>query len=102
MLLAGTGTGTGKREEHNVERLKMAVSQLEFALERTRKLPITDVSLLNQRKMFKLAYIEATGLLTKQPTTSISKKAGRIRSAGDGFVLRPWRVRRRRTSTPTS
>jgi hypothetical protein len=48
---------------HNAERLKMAVSQLEFALERTGKLPITDVSLLDQRKMFKLAFIEGTSLL---------------------------------------
>ncbi|TVU40819.1 hypothetical protein EJB05_14298, partial [Eragrostis curvula] len=50
---------------HKAERLEIAVSELEFALERTGKLPITDLSLLHRRKMFKRAYIEGTGLLNK-------------------------------------
>ncbi|CAN6202907.1 unnamed protein product [Urochloa humidicola] len=50
---------------HNVARLEMALSRLEFVLERTGKMPITYVSLLRRRKMFKSAYIEGTDLLNK-------------------------------------
>ncbi|GJN10403.1 hypothetical protein PR202_ga28493 [Eleusine coracana subsp. coracana] len=52
----------GVQEPHSAERLEMAVSELEFVLERTAKLPITDLSLLRRRKMFKLAYAEGTDL----------------------------------------
>nr|CAB3456745.1 unnamed protein product [Digitaria exilis] len=60
----------GKREEKaseavNAERLEMAVSELAFALERTAKLPVTDVSLLHRRKMIRRAYLEGTELLNK-------------------------------------
>ncbi|KAF8653488.1 hypothetical protein HU200_062237 [Digitaria exilis] len=60
----------GKRQEKasealNAERLEMAVSELEFALERTAKLPVTDVSLLHRRKMISRAYLEGTELLNK-------------------------------------
>jgi phosphoenolpyruvate synthase/pyruvate phosphate dikinase len=60
----------GRREEKAsqgviAERLEMAVSQLEFALERTAKLPVTELSLLHRRKMIKRAYLEATELLNK-------------------------------------
>lgn len=48
---------------HSTERLEMAVSELEFVLERTAKLPITDMSLLRRRKIFKLAYVEGVDLL---------------------------------------
>ncbi|KAL6880269.1 hypothetical protein ACP4OV_011834 [Aristida adscensionis] len=50
---------------HMVARLEMALSQLEFALERTGKLPITYVSLLRRRKLIKQAYIDGTCLLNK-------------------------------------
>ncbi|RLM58565.1 hypothetical protein C2845_PM18G05960 [Panicum miliaceum] len=60
----------GKREdkeskEHIIERLEMALAELEFALERSVKLPITDVSLLHRRKVIKHAYTEAASLLHK-------------------------------------
>ncbi|CAL5091670.1 unnamed protein product [Urochloa decumbens] len=50
---------------HNIARLEMALSRLEFVLERTAKMPITYVSLLRRRKMFERAYIEGTDLLNK-------------------------------------
>ncbi|CAL5089831.1 unnamed protein product [Urochloa decumbens] len=52
-------------EAHTIERVEMALAELEFALERSAKLPITDVSLLNRRKVFKGAYIEGVDLLNK-------------------------------------
>jgi hypothetical protein len=48
-----------------MERLEMAHSGLELALERSSKLPITDVSLLRQRKMFKRAHEECGHVLYK-------------------------------------
>ncbi|KXG23738.1 hypothetical protein SORBI_3008G133900 [Sorghum bicolor] len=129
VLLAGTGTGTGtgKRDEkapasssssqaqegagaaaagqhkHNVERLKMAVSQLEFALERTGKLPITDVSLLDQRKMFKLAYVEGTDLLlTNQRHSTLAAAAAHHhrRMSDDEEALANHQHGRRRSNPP--
>ncbi|WVZ61692.1 hypothetical protein U9M48_011525, partial [Paspalum notatum var. saurae] len=50
---------------HMMERLEMAISELELALERSLKLPITDVSLLQRRKMIKCAYVQAMELLDK-------------------------------------
>ncbi|WVZ73652.1 LOW QUALITY PROTEIN: hypothetical protein U9M48_021937 [Paspalum notatum var. saurae] len=41
------------------------IERLEFALERSAKLPITDISLIHRRKMVKCAYIEAAELLDK-------------------------------------
>ncbi|WVZ61694.1 hypothetical protein U9M48_011527 [Paspalum notatum var. saurae] len=52
-------------QEHMMERLEMAVSELELALERSIKLPITDVSLLQRRQMIKCAYVQARELLHK-------------------------------------
>lgn len=43
----------------------MAASELELALERSTKLPITDVSLLQRRKMIERGYDEAMELLNK-------------------------------------
>ncbi|KAL6880278.1 hypothetical protein ACP4OV_011843 [Aristida adscensionis] len=51
--------------EHMVARLEMALSHLEFALERTGKMPITYISLLRRRKVLKHAYIEGTDILKK-------------------------------------
>ncbi|TVU40795.1 hypothetical protein EJB05_14273, partial [Eragrostis curvula] len=61
---------SGKLEEkvsegHIMARLEMALSQLEFALERTGKLPIMHQSLLRRWKMFKEAYTEGMDLLSK-------------------------------------
>ncbi|WVZ90823.1 hypothetical protein U9M48_037083 [Paspalum notatum var. saurae] len=50
---------------HEAERLKMALCQLASALECTGKVPITDASLLDHRKTFKLAYAEGSLLLDK-------------------------------------
>ena len=60
----------GKREEkasqgHLMERLEMAVSELEFALERAQELRIRHLSLICRRKQIKSAYVEATELLDK-------------------------------------
>ncbi|KAL6647139.1 hypothetical protein ACP70R_014576 [Stipagrostis hirtigluma subsp. patula] len=51
--------------EHNIERLEMARSELEFAMERSGKLPITDVSLLRRRKVLKRAFEECSDVLHK-------------------------------------
>jgi len=50
---------------HMLARLEMALHHLEFALERTAKMPITYVSLLRRRKMLKSAYMEGADLLSK-------------------------------------
>ncbi|CAN6202909.1 unnamed protein product [Urochloa humidicola] len=66
----------GKREEKaseglSAERLEMAVSEMEFALERTAKLPVTDVSLLHRRKMIRRAYLEGKELLNKHKSQTL-------------------------------
>jgi len=66
----GVSFALGKREEkasqgHLMERLEMAVSQLEFALERAQELRIRHLSLICRRKQIKSAYVEATELLDK-------------------------------------
>ncbi|CAM0885534.1 unnamed protein product [Alopecurus aequalis] len=70
---------------HLLERLEMAQSQLEFSLERSSKMPISDVSLLRRRMMLKCAFNECTLLLHKhkhelpgdeeaEPRSSIRRK----------------------------
>ncbi|KAG2644413.1 hypothetical protein PVAP13_2KG203065 [Panicum virgatum] len=49
--------------EHNIERLEMANTELELAIERSGKLPITDVSLLRRRKILKRALEECCDIL---------------------------------------
>jgi len=66
----GVSFALGMREEkasqgHLMERLEMAVSQLEFALERAQELRIRHLSLICRRKQIKSAYVEATELLDK-------------------------------------
>ncbi|KAL6880273.1 hypothetical protein ACP4OV_011838 [Aristida adscensionis] len=65
---------------HMLARLEMALSQLEFALERTRKMPITYVSLLRRRKVLKCAYLEGTYLLNKHKVQSVKahKETGKL------------------------
>ncbi|TVU40820.1 hypothetical protein EJB05_14299, partial [Eragrostis curvula] len=48
---------------HNIERLEMAHSNLEHALDRAGKLPITDVSLLRRRKILKRAFEECIDVI---------------------------------------
>ena len=50
---------------HNVARLEMALSRLEFVLEWARKRPITYVSLIRRWGMFSRAYNEGVDLLNK-------------------------------------
>ncbi|KAL6639695.1 hypothetical protein ACP70R_022517 [Stipagrostis hirtigluma subsp. patula] len=50
---------------HLIAKLEMSLSRLEFALEVSRKLPITYVSLLRRVQMLRSAYIEGTNLLNK-------------------------------------
>ncbi|CAL5091685.1 unnamed protein product [Urochloa decumbens] len=65
----------GKRKDkeskgHMIERLEMALAELDFALERSMKLPITDVSLLRRRNMITQGYVEAAILLDKHKRQS--------------------------------
>jgi hypothetical protein len=69
-LSRGVSFALGRREEkasqgHLMERLQMAISELEFALERAKELPIRHDSLLDRRRMIKRAYLEAMELLDK-------------------------------------
>ncbi|CAM0145202.1 unnamed protein product [Urochloa decumbens] len=66
----------GKRKDnkeskgHIIERIEMALPELEFALEISMKLPITDVSLLHRRNMIKQGCMEAAILLDKHKRQS--------------------------------
>ncbi|KAK3126497.1 hypothetical protein QOZ80_7AG0557500 [Eleusine coracana subsp. coracana] len=68
--------------EHIVERLEMALSELEFTLERSAKLPITDVALLRRRKLFKRAYEEASDVLNKHKPPSVKASEDQAQSKG--------------------
>lgn len=48
---------------HNIESLEMAHSEMEFALERSGKLPITYVSLLHRKKILKRAFEDCSDIL---------------------------------------
>ncbi|XP_062186388.1 uncharacterized protein LOC133889976 [Phragmites australis] len=72
---------------HIMARLEMALSQLEFALERTGKLPITYISLLRRMKMFKSAYIEGTDLLNKHKLLVVQD---RQQEAGQAVTRYPF------------
>ncbi|CAL5091776.1 unnamed protein product [Urochloa decumbens] len=50
---------------HDIERLEMAHAELELALERSARIPITDVSLLRRRKLFERAFKDCGDLLHK-------------------------------------
>jgi len=56
---------------HNLERLEMAHTELELAIERSSKLPITDVSLLRRRKILKRALEECGDVLTRHKLQAI-------------------------------
>ncbi|XP_072148122.1 uncharacterized protein [Setaria viridis] len=63
-------------EGHSAERLEMALSELEFALERTAKLPITEASLLRRRKLLKRGYVEGIDLLNKHKLQGHQERPG--------------------------
>ncbi|CAL5091771.1 unnamed protein product [Urochloa decumbens] len=50
---------------HDIERLEMAHTELELALERSARMPITDVSLLRRRKLFERAFKDCGDLLQR-------------------------------------
>jgi hypothetical protein len=84
----------GKREEkasqgHLMERLQMAVSELEFALERAQELPIRHLSLLGRRKQIKSAYNEAMELLDKHKQQQ-AVPAGQELQTGRGVKHKRW------------
>lgn len=61
---------------HNIERLAVAHTELELALERSARMPITDVSLLRRRKLLKRAFKECGDLLhrcSRQQTVDITE-----------------------------
>ncbi|CAM0954828.1 unnamed protein product [Alopecurus aequalis] len=60
LSLAASQRDEKASQGHLLERLEMAQSELEFALERSGKTPITDVSLLRRRMMLKCAFQECT------------------------------------------
>ncbi|KAL6880267.1 hypothetical protein ACP4OV_011832 [Aristida adscensionis] len=72
---------------HMVLRLEMALSQLEFSLERTGKMPITYVSLLRRRKLIKQAYIDGTNILNKHKMQLVEgNKETRQLATGSSFL----------------
>ena len=56
---------------HNLERLEMAHTELELAIERSSKLPITDVALLRRRKILKRALNECGDVLLRYKLQAI-------------------------------
>ncbi|KAG2631359.1 hypothetical protein PVAP13_2NG197772, partial [Panicum virgatum] len=66
---------------HNLERLEMAHTELELAIERSSKLPITDVALLRRRKILKRALNECGDVLLRYKLQAIEdeeSQQGRI------------------------
>jgi hypothetical protein len=63
-------------QSHLIERLKWAHLELEFALERTQRMPMIEVSLLKMRMMIKQAFQESRDLLYKQQTLRANLEEG--------------------------
>ncbi|KAM0930531.1 hypothetical protein ACQ4PT_000902 [Festuca glaucescens] len=59
-------------QTHLIERLKLAHLNLKFALERTKRMPIIEVSLLELRMMLKHAFEESRDFLCKQRTLLVN------------------------------
>ncbi|KAG2639666.1 uncharacterized protein LOC120660815 [Panicum virgatum] len=72
----------------------MALSRLEFAHERTGKMPITYVSLLRRRKIIKRAYVEGTELLNNHKLHALEgyEEAGQvlIRSSSSSSIAQTF------------
>jgi hypothetical protein len=61
---------------HNLARLEMALSRLEFALERVRRMPITYISLIRSWNMFRRAYKDGVHLLNKHTLQALEGHEG--------------------------
>jgi hypothetical protein len=61
---------------HLIERLKWAHLELKFALERTQRMPMIEVSLLQMRMMIKHAFEGSRDLLYKQQTLRVNLEHG--------------------------
>ena len=75
-----------------VDRLEMALSELELALERSAKLPITDVALLRRRRLFKWAYIEGMRRLNRykgEATEGQETGQGVMHFSNPARIIRP-------------
>nr|CAB3500885.1 unnamed protein product [Digitaria exilis] len=79
---------------HSLARLEMALSQLEFALERIARAPITYLSLLRRVRMLKSAYAEGTALLNKH-----RGRQGEAGQAATPFRFLEWIGRARSISS---
>ncbi|KAM0875019.1 hypothetical protein ACQ4PT_037057 [Festuca glaucescens] len=77
---------------HLMKRLEMAQSELEFALERSSKMPITDVSLLQRRMMLKCAFKECTIVLNKHKL--LGDEEVEQRAVGVSSSLLSWKIMR--------
>ncbi|XP_047052128.1 uncharacterized protein LOC124657657 [Lolium rigidum] len=73
-------------QSHLIERLKWAHLELEFALERTQRMPMIEVSLLKMRMMIKQAFEESRDLLYKQQTLPVNLEEG---GTEQGVTLAP-------------
>jgi hypothetical protein len=73
-------------QSHLIERLKWAHLELEFALERTQRMPMIEVSLLKMRMMIKQAFQESRDLLYKQQTLRANLEEG---GTEQGVTLAP-------------
>nr|TKW30262.1 hypothetical protein SEVIR_2G024000v2 [Setaria viridis] len=97
MVSRGASLVLGKRKDkasqgHYLERLRKAIHEVEFVLERTAKLPITEVSLLRDRIELKRDFIQAASLLNRnkkrqaQGQQEISQAATSSSSSQEGLV----------------
>jgi hypothetical protein len=73
-------------QSHLMERLKFAHLELKFALERTKRMPIIEVSLLQRRMMLKHVFEESRDLLYKLRTPRINLEG---EGAEQGVTLSP-------------
>jgi hypothetical protein len=73
---------------HNIERLAVAHTELELALERSARMPITDVSLLRRRKLLKRAFKECGDRWSLRWTSLRSTKQHHTLSSVNG--LQRW------------
>ncbi|TVU02809.1 hypothetical protein EJB05_51656, partial [Eragrostis curvula] len=98
---------SGKLEEkasraHTMAKLEMALSQMEFALERAGKLPITYVSLLRRMKVLKRAYLQGTDMLNKHKMLVAAKEDQDVGRRGRRPVPFLDGIFRRATNLPIS
>ncbi|KAL6880271.1 hypothetical protein ACP4OV_011836 [Aristida adscensionis] len=81
--------------EHGIERLEMAHAELELALERSSKFPLTDASLLRRRKILKRALEECGNVLYRSKIQALQgEKDPRIMAMDSSFPRRIVRAAR--------